>query len=111
MVQAVVDIRAMEHDILTHEGFAGKLPDDLNEIGRSELRDPYGNPYQYYNVQTGKGKGTQRFDKVSKPLNTDFDLYSMGKDGQSKANLDKKESLDDIVRALNGEFVNLASEF
>ena len=35
----------------------------------------------------------------------------MGKDGQSKANLDSKVSLDDIVRGLNGQYLGLASEF
>jgi len=66
---------------------------------------------QYYNPATGKGRRKQRFDKLAKPLNTDFDLYSMGRDGKTHRNLDSKESLDDIVRALNGQYVGLASEF
>ena len=45
------------------------------------------------------------------PLNTDYDLYSMGRDGKSKTPLTASESHDDIVRALDGEFVGLASEF
>ena len=40
-----------------------------------------------------------------------FTLYSMGQDGQSKTNLNAKESLDDIVRANNGSFIGLASDF
>jgi general secretion pathway protein G len=111
IVQATADIRAIEHDIYIYEGYATKLPDDLSQVGKDVLLDPWGNPYQYYNAQTGKGRGHQRFDKLAKPLNTDFDLYSMGKDGMSKPNLDNKESLDDIVRALNGEYVGLASDF
>ena len=111
MVQAVADIRTIEHDIYIYEGYATKLPDDLSQIGKGLLRDPWGNSYQYYNAQTGTGKGKQRFDKLFKPLNTDFDLYSMGKNGQSENNLDKPVSLDDIVRALNGEYVGLASEY
>jgi general secretion pathway protein G len=111
MVQAVADIRTIEHDIYIYEGYNAKLPDFLDEIGKSNLRDPWGNPYQYLNATTKKGKAKQRFDKLFKPLNTDLDLYSMGKDGQTQPNLDTKESLDDIVRAVNGAYVGLASEF
>lgn len=38
-------------------------------------------------------------------------LYSMGKDDNAQPNLDRPESLDDIVRADNGRFVGLASDF
>ena len=114
ITQAILDIRTIEHDLLIQEGFSGTFPDDLSEIGKGNLRDPWGNYYQYYNTVTTKSKGhggVQRFDKLAKPLNTDFDLYSMDSDGQTKANLDQKVSLDDIVRALNGQYVGLGSEF
>jgi len=45
------------------------------------------------------------------PINSDFDLYSMGKDGRSVAPLTAKDSRDDIVRANDGGYVGLASEF
>jgi len=111
IVHAIADIRTVEHDIYIYEGFNAKLPDLLDDIGQGNLRDPWGNPYQYLNNATKKGKAKPRFDKLFKPLNSDFDLYSMGKDGQTESNLDKPVSLDDIVRALNGEFVGLASEY
>ena len=111
MAQAVADIRTLEHDIYIYEGYNAKLPDLLDDIGQGNLRDPWGNPYQYLNNATKKGTAKPRSDKVFKPLNSDFDLYSMGKDGQTESNLDKPVSLDDIVRALNGEFVGLASEY
>ena len=109
MVQAVADIRTIEHDIYIHEGYNAKLPDFLDEIGKSNLRDPWGNPYQYLNATTKKGTAVQRLDKLSNSLNTDFDLYSLGKDGKTQANINKAESLDDIVRAKNGGYVGLAS--
>ena len=43
-----------------------------------------------------------RKDKLYKPLNSTFDLYSVGKDGDTKPNLDAKVSQDDVVRALDG---------
>jgi len=114
ITQAILDIRTIEHDLLIQEGFNGNFPDDLSEVGKGDLRDPWGNYYQYYNTATKKSKGHgggQRWDKLAKPLNTDFDLYSMGRDGKSKPKLDAKESLDDIVRGLNGQYLGLASEF
>jgi general secretion pathway protein G len=112
--RAVVDIRTIEGDVLIEEGLSGSFPADISSLPTQKLTDPWGNWYQYYNPATKKGGGhggVQRFDKLAKPLNTDFDLYSMGKDGQSKANLDSKVSLDDIVRGLNGQYLGLASEF
>jgi general secretion pathway protein G len=45
------------------------------------------------------------------PLNSDFDLYSKGRDGKSKPNLAAKVSYDDIIRANDGEYVGIASEY
>ena len=114
IAKAVLDIRAIEHDLLITESLGGKFPDDISGVPVAERRDPWGGYYQYFNPATKKGGGhggIQRFDKLAKPLNTDFDLYSMGRDGQSKANLDSKVSLDDIVRALNGQYVGLGADF
>ena len=36
------------------------------------------------------------------PINSKFDLYSMGKDGVSQTQLTNKDSLDDIVWANDG---------
>ncbi|MEE9392158.1 MAG: hypothetical protein V3W41_06610 [Planctomycetota bacterium] len=45
------------------------------------------------------------------PLNTDYDLYSLGRDGKSSRLLSSPESQDDIIRANNGQFIGLASEY
>ena len=55
--------------------------------------------------------GKMRRDRFLKPLNSDYDLYSVGKDGESKRNLDARKSWDDVIRAVNGLYVGLASEF
>jgi len=44
-------------------------------------------------------------------LNSTYDLYSKGKDGQSKPPLTTKMSQDDILRANDGAFVDLAAMF
>ena len=59
----------------------------------------------------GKGKGGFRKDRFLVPINTDFDLYSMGADGASVGPLTSAVSRDDIVRANDGGFVGLASDF
>jgi general secretion pathway protein G len=112
ITKAVADIRILEKEILVFQLFNGTFPNNLNQIGRDTLRDPYGNPYQYLDIATaGKGKGNFRKDKNLVPINSDFDLYSIGQDGQSVPPLTAKQSWDDIVRAANGGFVGLASEF
>jgi general secretion pathway protein G len=62
--------------------------------------------------QEGGGAPAQpRKDRFLVPINSDFDLYSMGKDRDTVAPLTAKKSHDDIVRANDGAFVGLASEF
>jgi general secretion pathway protein G len=60
----------------------------------------------------GGGSAAQaRKDRFLVPINTDFDLYSMGKDGKSVPSLTAAASRDDVVRAANGAFIGLASRF
>ena len=48
--------------------------------------DPWGTPYQYTRIDGGSApKGKLRKDHFMVPVNTDFDLYSMGKDKNSQA--------------------------
>jgi len=88
-----------------------KYPVSLEQVGQANFLDPWGNPYQFYNVSIAQGKGGSRKDKNLNPLNTDYDLYSMGKDGQTKRPLTPKVSHDDIIRANNGRYIGLASEY
>ncbi|MGI9262323.1 MAG: prepilin-type cleavage/methylation domain-containing protein, partial [Woeseiaceae bacterium] len=75
-------------------------------------KDPWGNDYQYLNIRAaGPGKGAFRKDGNLNPLNTDFDLYSMGADAASAGPLSAKNSRDDIVRANNGAFIGLGEDY
>ena len=58
-----------------------------------------------------KVKGKVRKDKNLVPVNNDFDLYSMGKDGASTPAFTAKMSQDDIVRANNGKYVGLVADY
>jgi general secretion pathway protein G len=77
------------------------------------MKDPWGNAYHYLRINGGdaKGKGKMRKDHSMVPVNSDFDLYSMGPDGQSKPPFTAKASRDDIVRAGDGGYFGKASEY
>ena len=90
----------------------GALPASLNDLPMDLPMDPWGQPYEYFNIRdAGPGKGKFRKDGKLNPLNTDYDLYSRGKDGDSKGPLNAKASRDDIVRANNGAFVGLGEDY
>ena len=86
-------------------------PVSLAAIGRATLLDPWGNPYMYVKLAGTNGTGQARKNKFQVPLNDDFDLGSAGPDGKSKNPLTAADSQDDILRAWNGAFVGLASDF
>jgi general secretion pathway protein G len=89
-----------------------RLPNDLNELPMAIPLDPWGNEYQYLNIRAaGGGVGGFRKDGNLNPLNTDFDLYSMGADGSSAGPLSANSSRDDIVRANNGAFIGLGEDY
>jgi general secretion pathway protein G len=113
LTKVITEMKMLEREISLWETDHGSLPDSLEQIGRGELRDPWGNPYQYLNFSTikGEGKGKMRKDHMLVPINDTFDLYSMGADGKSQVPLTAKASHDDIIRAHNGLYVGPVSEF
>ena len=111
VAQAQNDIIAISSVIDQQWQDTQTLPASLAAIGRGGLRDPWGNPYQYLNLGSVKGKGKARKDHSLVPLNSDYDLYSMGPDGRSQPPLTAKASRDDILRANNGAFIGPASKY
>jgi len=108
---AISHINALSIVIDDYKSSNGQYPSNLTEINNETLLDPWGHPYQYLNIAEAKGRGKVRKDHNLVPLNTDYDLYSMGKDGRSVSPLTAKASRDDIVRANNGGFVGLGSSY
>lgn len=111
IAQAVTDIGHLQTLIAQFYTENRRYPDDLTEIGQDGVRDPWGNPYQYTNLTTAKGNGKARKNRNLVPINSDFDLWSMGKDGESVSPLTAKSSRDDIVRANDGRFIGPASDY
>jgi general secretion pathway protein G len=111
IARAGVDIQNISATLSSYYTEYSVYPESLNEVSYANFLDPWGNPYQYLNIQTAKGKGAMRKNKFLVPINSDYDLYSMGKDGISSAPLTAKASHDDIIRANDGAYIGLASNF
>jgi general secretion pathway protein G len=111
VAQAVLDIKSIEMALNHHRVDHYDLPDDLVPVGYQGKLDPWGRAYQYTNLTSKNGNGAARKNKNLSPINTDFDLWSMGADGDSRSPLTAKPSRDDVVRANDGRFVGLASDY
>ena len=111
ILQAVNDIGALSVAINHYLQDNRELADSLQDMGLSAGTDPWGRPYRYQNLTTVHGKGAARKDRRLNPLNSDFDLYSVGKDGRTALPLPPPVSHDDIVRARDGRFIGVARDF
>jgi general secretion pathway protein G len=112
---AVTDIRMIEKQItLFVFDNAGQLPNSLNDLTTIvTLNDPWGNPYRYLRIggmPAGEVMRAARRNMINVPVNDDYDLYSMGKDGQTALSFKVPVSKDDVVRAYEGRYVGLVSE-
>ena len=108
--EATVQLGELSRAVREWDRTNGFLPATLAAAGL-ERTDPWGNSYRYFNLRTASGNGQARKDKKLAPLNSDFDLYSVGKDGVTQENLGHASSRDDIVRARDGAFIGPAEEF
>jgi len=111
--QVLVDLREIDADIAQFGMDNNTLPANLAEVGHGSKVDAWGNPYQYLNILAGGPgvAGHRRKDHFMVPVNSDYDLYSMGPDGASQAPFTAQASRDDIVRASDGAFIGPVSDF
>ncbi|NIT87147.1 MAG: prepilin-type cleavage/methylation domain-containing protein, partial [Gemmatimonadetes bacterium] len=70
VVAAISDIKAIEADIAGYQlENETALPPDLAAVGRDELEDPWGNPYQYALIKGGSTPpGQLRKDRFLVPI-------------------------------------------
>ena len=108
--KAVSEISSIQVKIKGYEAYEGSLPNSLSDLDDFNMSDPWGNPYQY-NDLNNIPPGKRRKDKNLVPLNSDYDLWSNGKDGLSKPPLTAKASYDDIIRANDGAYIGLATGY
>ena len=112
VARAIGDIQALEIDLAS----ADTLPSSLEGIGRGDMLDPWGHPYVYFKFPPPTGRGGAppagaRRDRFLVPVNSTYDLYSMGADGQTAIAFTARASADDVVRADDGSYVGLAAKF
>lgn len=108
---AIMDIKVLGVLVTDYQQSNGHLPSSLADVGNAGKTDPWGRPYVYQDVTVPGGHGAARKDHALNPINSEFDIYSLGRDGVTKKQLTQKDSLDDVVRARDGAFVGLASDF
>jgi general secretion pathway protein G len=106
VARAIGDIRSIQISLETRDS----LPDDLSSLGPLPL-DPWSRPYVYNKFEDKHVPQGARRDRFLVPLNSTYDLYSQGADGESSPALNVKASRDDIVRANDGGFIGLASRY
>lgn len=112
------EIRTVEKSIIAYNLDNGNFPNNLpnNALDpnvTTTTTDPWGNPYQYYNIHNGGGTPYMNVDGVT-PLNTDFDLWSSGADGLTitkSLEPSSTTSMDDIVLGADGAVVALGSDY
>ena len=113
MAASISEIKILEKMIQAYNIDHDSYPETLEDLGMKTPKDPWGNPYQYLKIEgrEKKGVGKMRKDHNMVPVNSDFDLYSKGKDGKSQTPFTSKASRDDIVRANNGRYIGLVSDY
>lgn len=89
----------------------GRYPATLAEAGVGDVLDPWGNPYRYLVVFGRKDVGPVRKDHNLKPVNSGYDIYSMGPDGVTASPFTSTLGKDDIVMANDGDYFGLACQF
>ena len=110
LTQAITDINTLSISIERWHTLTFDYPETLAEASIDGLNDPWGNPYRYLKISTAR-TGEVRRDRNLRPINRDFDLYSMGNDGDTQTQLQGRKARDDIVRANNGGYVGLAKDY
>jgi general secretion pathway protein G len=109
---AIADISKIGLAIEKYDLEKNGLPPDLAAINFGDTLDPWGQRYFYLPFDDDlHGHADQRKNKNLVPINTQYDLYSAGPDGKTKSPLTARDSKDDIIRANDGRFIGIASDY
>ncbi len=110
--KAIGDLHVLDSQINSFKMSNEVWPSSLSQVPQGNMLDPWGHPYRYLQIEgNGEAKGQMRKDKNLVPINSDFDLYSMGADGKTASPLTAASSHDDLVRANDGHYYGLASNY
>jgi len=100
---------AIQHYHMLHGEWPPTLADAISPVPK----DPWGREYAYLRLDpaTGSSRGKARKDQNLVPINSDYDLYSLGEDGKTASPLTSANSQDDIVRGNNGAYFGLGKDY
>ena len=107
--RAIGDIGSISLQLYRWQLNTQSFPATLADAG-IVATDPWGRAYAYTRV-AGTPQNQLRKDHNLHPINTDFDLYSVGPDGNSQKPLTAAPSRDDIIRANNGTYIGVAANY
>lgn len=109
--QVTSDIGRIHLAVSAFELAHNRYPVNLAEVGLDQLRDPWGNPYRYLVVFGRNDLGPVRKDHDLKPVNSGYDVYSMGPNGVTASPFTSTGGKDDIVMANDGDYFGLACQY
>jgi general secretion pathway protein G len=111
--RAASEIRTLSTEISGYYLDRGYNPATLADINRPNYKDPWKRDYVYYNftatpvlpLPLAPAAQAPLKDFINIPINTDFDLYSLGQDGNTAEVAGVAVTDDDIARFNNGSHV------
>lgn len=106
--QAIGELGVIQIAIRRFRTQNGALPPTLADVNAAGAEDPWGNPYQY--VVLG-GLLAGKTDHAGDAINTDYDLFSAGPDGDTADSLLASESEDDVLRGNDGAFLGAVADY
>ena len=109
--RAIADMRIIDFEIRQYEDLQGALPRSLADLEPRARIDPWGRPYVYLLFEGPGWRGQARKDRFLVPINSTYDLYSIGIDADTSPPLQNPKSQDDVVRANDGQFYGLGRDF
>lgn len=109
--KAISELTGLDRNITEYLSRTGELPASWSDLEIGEMpKDPWGNQYIYHNHDLISIALIRRDGPII-PLNSDYDFFSTGPDGEWLPNIANLLSVDDIVRAENGEYFGLARNY
>ena len=111
VAHAIGDIGEIHMRVQAFDLINRRYPTSLAEINLAGKADPWGNPYAYLSFDNVSGNGPKRKNKNMVPVNTHYDIYSIGPDGDSATPFTSIPGRDDIVMAGDGTFFGEVEDF
>ncbi len=111
VAHAIGDIGEIYIKINTFDLNNRRYPADLNELGIADQLDPWGNPYQFLVFDDVIVEGPKRKNRDMHPVNSDYDIYSMGPDGDTATPFTSIPGGDDVVMAGDGTYFGRAADY